>query len=105
MAQANQLLGDVAFSDYILDVTTRQTQPIWNPPSGVPNLVCPTELHDVHPRLFGDASRTWIFDGLMDQTESRLLDMNLAFDNFSGVYQGSVKQPDHFLRVDTDPEP
>lgn len=26
---------------------------------------------------------------------------NLAFDNFSGVYQGSVKHPDHFLRVDT----
>ncbi|RLL97484.1 hypothetical protein CFD26_107176 [Aspergillus turcosus] len=38
MAEANQLLGDVAFSDYILDVAARQTQPIWNPPSGVPNL-------------------------------------------------------------------
>ncbi|GFG12605.1 hypothetical protein IFM5058_06029 [Aspergillus udagawae] len=34
MAQANLLLSDVRFSDYILDVTTRQTQPVWNPPWG-----------------------------------------------------------------------
>lgn len=30
---------------------------------------------------------------------------NLAFDNFTGLHQGSVKGPDHFLRADTDPEP
>jgi hypothetical protein len=30
---------------------------------------------------------------------------NLAFDNFTGVHPGSVKEPDHFLRVDTDPVP
>jgi hypothetical protein len=29
---------------------------------------------------------------------------NLAFDHFSGAYQGSIKQPDHYLRVGTDPE-
>jgi hypothetical protein len=34
MAQANLLLSDVRFSDYILDVTTRQKQPVWNPPWG-----------------------------------------------------------------------
>jgi hypothetical protein len=31
-AQANQLLSDVALSDYILDVTTRQTAADLNPP-------------------------------------------------------------------------
>lgn len=30
---------------------------------------------------------------------------NSAFKNFAGGYQGSIKQPDHFLRVDSDPEP
>lgn len=29
----------------------------------------------------------------------------LAFDQFSGMYRGSSKQPDYFLRVDTDPSP
>ncbi|KAF7115357.1 hypothetical protein CNMCM5793_002173 [Aspergillus hiratsukae] len=31
MAQANLLLSDVRFSDYISDVTTRQMQLVWNP--------------------------------------------------------------------------
>lgn len=30
---------------------------------------------------------------------------NLAFDDFTGAYRGSLKQPDHFLRVDTDDNP
>ncbi|RHZ43414.1 uncharacterized protein CDV56_101615 [Aspergillus thermomutatus] len=69
--------------------------------------VMPTELYDVPQRWFGHASRTWVFDGLINQSESSLLDIGVGttFRGFAGQYTHSSKEPDLYLRPDTSPLP
>lgn len=49
----------------------------------------PTELHNVHQRWIGHARDTWIFDGLINRSESKLLDIgvgtSMSFGPWSGV--------------------
>ncbi|KAL2000059.1 hypothetical protein VTN02DRAFT_3622 [Thermoascus thermophilus] len=67
----------------------------------------PTGLHDVPQRWFGHARDTWIFDGLINRSESKLVDMGVGttFNSFTGPYIHSSKEPDLFLRPDTHPLP
>ncbi|EAW22496.1 uncharacterized protein NFIA_011850 [Aspergillus fischeri NRRL 181] len=67
----------------------------------------PTSLHDVHQRWINRAIMEWGMNGIINSAEADLLwsGVGTTFDNFTGVHQGSVKEPDHFLRVDTDPDP
>ncbi|KAE8154410.1 hypothetical protein BDV25DRAFT_135844 [Aspergillus avenaceus] len=65
------------------------------------------DLHDVHQRWINKSIVKWAIDGIINSAEADLLwsGVGTTFDHFSGIYRGSVKQPDHFLRVDTDPGP
>ncbi|KAG5302790.1 ornithine decarboxylase antizyme [Histoplasma capsulatum G186AR] len=67
----------------------------------------PTELHDAHQRWAIDALVEWTQDGLLSREEQRALDAGVGttFDGFTGVYQGSYKEPDFFFRADNDDFP
>ncbi|PKX91488.1 uncharacterized protein P174DRAFT_374508 [Aspergillus novofumigatus IBT 16806] len=67
----------------------------------------PISLHDVHQRWINRAFVEWGMNGIINSAEADLLwsGVGTTFNNFTGVHQGSVKEPDHFLRVDTDPDP
>ncbi|KAK6835887.1 hypothetical protein RU639_002079 [Aspergillus parasiticus] len=69
--------------------------------------IMPIDLHDVHQRWINRAMMTWAVSGIINDAEADLLwsGVGTTFNNFSGIYQGSIKQPDHFLRVDTNTEP
>ncbi|PKY04602.1 hypothetical protein P168DRAFT_296403 [Aspergillus campestris IBT 28561] len=67
----------------------------------------PISLHDVHQRWINTSIVEWRYRDLLTEQESDLLwsGVGTTFDQFSGMYSGSSKQPDHYLRVDTDPSP
>ncbi|GIJ83734.1 hypothetical protein Asppvi_002564 [Aspergillus pseudoviridinutans] len=70
--------------------------------------IMPTELHDVHQRWCNYASRKWDSQGLLNPTESKLLDIGTGtrFRGFIGQrYLHSSKEPDVFIRPDTTPMP
>ncbi|GIJ90701.1 hypothetical protein Asppvi_009662 [Aspergillus pseudoviridinutans] len=69
--------------------------------------IMPISLHDVHQRWINRALVQWGMTGIINSDEADLLwsGSGTTFDNFTGVYQGSIKQPDHYLRVDTDDDP
>ncbi|KAE8372793.1 hypothetical protein BDV26DRAFT_273396 [Aspergillus bertholletiae] len=69
--------------------------------------IMPINLHDVHQRWINFSIMEWRCNGIINRAEAKLLwsGVGTTFTNFSGVYQGSIKQPDHFLRVDTSPDP
>ncbi|KAL5355592.1 hypothetical protein BJX96DRAFT_170819 [Aspergillus floccosus] len=67
----------------------------------------PLSLHDIHQRWINTSIAEWRYNGLISRQESQLLwsGVGTTFDQFSGVYKASSKQPDHYLRIDTDPSP
>ncbi|RHZ64875.1 hypothetical protein CDV55_105195 [Aspergillus turcosus] len=74
----------------------------YNSYTGVLRLkIMPISLHDVHQRWINCALVHWGINGIINSAEADLLWSGVG----TSVHQGSVKQPDHFLRVDTDPDP
>ncbi|PGH37132.1 hypothetical protein GX50_00116 [[Emmonsia] crescens] len=69
--------------------------------------VMPTELHDAHQRWATDAVVDWVLGGLVSREEQRGLGAGVGttFGGFTGVYQGSHKEPDFFFRADTNSFP
>ncbi|KAL2863982.1 major facilitator superfamily domain-containing protein [Aspergillus lucknowensis] len=67
----------------------------------------PTSLHDVHQRWINTSITGWVFDGLLSRPESELLwsGVGSTFNQFSGMYSGSSKEPDHYIRVDSNLSP
>lgn len=65
--------------------------------------VMPTELHDVHQRWFRFTSSDWRASGLLNRSEDKLLDIGVGtrFDGFTGPYTLSSKEPDLFVRPDS----
>ncbi|KAE8380910.1 hypothetical protein BDV26DRAFT_115638 [Aspergillus bertholletiae] len=65
--------------------------------------VMPTELHDVHQRWINYCRSRWTREGLTTEDEDRLIDVGVGttFDAFTGKYTHSSKEPDLFLRPDT----
>ncbi|KAF9888179.1 hypothetical protein FE257_009174 [Aspergillus nanangensis] len=61
----------------------------------------PTALHDVHQQWINKCLVEWRFNGLITQQESKLLwgGVGTTFDQFSGIYSDSSKQPDYYIRV------
>ncbi|GKZ65866.1 hypothetical protein AnigIFM60653_011483 [Aspergillus niger] len=66
--------------------------------------VMPTELHDVHHRWVFNAAQNWTRGSLMTPDEMDLLDFGVGtrFSSFTGTYLHSQKEPDLFLRPDSD---
>ncbi|OJJ46530.1 hypothetical protein ASPZODRAFT_132600 [Penicilliopsis zonata CBS 506.65] len=69
--------------------------------------VMPTRLHDAHQRWAINASQNWARDGTLNSQESEILNMGVSttFDGFTGVYQGSAKEPDFFFQIDSNDFP
>ncbi|GAB1207217.1 hypothetical protein APSETT445_005930 [Aspergillus pseudonomiae] len=67
----------------------------------------PTELHDVHQRWVRYTTSQWQATGILDAAEDKLLDMGVGtrFATFTGPYVLSSKEPDSFLRPDTNDLP
>ncbi|KAG2418182.1 hypothetical protein HFD88_001283 [Aspergillus terreus] len=65
--------------------------------------IMPTELHDVHQRWVNNVICDWRAAGLITLQENRLICMGVGttFKGFTGLYQGSEKEPDLFLRPDS----
>ncbi|PKX96377.1 uncharacterized protein P174DRAFT_438173 [Aspergillus novofumigatus IBT 16806] len=69
--------------------------------------VMPTELHDVHQRWVRFHSSEWRASGLLSRPEDKLLNIGVGtrFDGFTGQYTLSSKEPDLFLRPDSNDFP